>query len=254
MRILRILRRVGIGAAVVVALLLLLAVGLFVYGAAYAFISNRWILDENDHETLAVPQGDTLYMRLDREVGVFSGPGIGRRLLSLTQRAVIYERESLDAWTRIELFGWVWDSSFTHRDSLLVLADSLRFENFRQNANGIIIARILPGTELVPLFTSDRGTWHFCRTSGWVVSRALTTKYPGCHGTIRDPVETDFTGLGGELRKRDRLKSLYYRDLLFLVVAVPAVILLLLKWRVCRRRQRQERDRASAWVSGRRTR
>jgi hypothetical protein len=252
--LLRVLRRVGIGAAVVVALLLLLAVGLFVYGAAYAFISNRWILDKNDTLVLARPQGDTLFMQLDREVGVFSNPDSGRRLFNLTQRAVVYGRETLDAWTRIELFGWVWDSSFTHRDSLLVLADSLRFENFRQNANGIIIARILPGTELVPLFTSDRGTWHFCRTSGWVLSPALTGKHPGREGSEQSPVETDFTGLGGELKKRDRLKSLYYRDLLMLVVAVPAVILLLLRWRVCRRRQRRERDRASAWVSGRRIR
>ena len=248
------MRRAGIGAAVVVALLLLLAVGLFVYGAAYAFISNRWILDKNDAVILARPQGDTLYMLLDREVGVFSGPGIGHRLFNLTQRAVVYERESRDAWTRIELFGWVWDSSFTHRDSLLVLVDSLRFENFRQNANGIIIARILPGTELVPLFTSDRGTWHFCRTSGWVLSPALTGKHPGREGSEQSPVETDFTGLGGELKKRDRLKSLYYHDLLLPFVAVPTVVIFVLLRIARRRRKARTQDRVGSLVSGRGTR
>jgi hypothetical protein len=200
------------------------------------------VMDKNDLAELATPRGSPLFVRLDRPVGVFSAPEDDSKLFELTQRAVVYGAGSSGEWTNIEVFGWVWVASFARRDSLLSLVESLPSENLRQNANGIIIARVIPGSELVHLFTSDLGTWHFCHTSGWVMSRALTRKDPGRDWSGRGPVETDFTGLGGELQKRDRLKSLGYEELPFVVLIGPFGVLWLIGLRNRMRRTRRRRN------------
>jgi len=244
MRFPRVLRNAGVVAGVGAALVLILLVGVSLCNVLFGLISIHMILDKDDGRVLAVPRGDTLYMRLVRDVGVFSAPGSGgRRLFNLTPRAVVYTLAVHDGWTRIAVYGWVWKASFTERDSVLVLADSLRSENLRANANGIRIGRMLPGAELAPLFVSDKQAWYFCRTSGWVLSRALTGADPGRFWSGMYPVETDFRGLGGELAKRDRLKNLYYREVPFLTVFVPLGCIWLAFW--LRRRRRHLRASGS---------
>lgn len=234
--LLRIVRCGAIAGAVGAGLAVLLAVGVGVHGVLYWAISERLILDRDDRLVLAVPQGGAAYMRLGRGAGVFSAPdSSGQRLFDLTPRAVVYETEARDEWTRVDLYGWVWAASVVEQASILVLADSLRAENLRADANGIIIARILPGTELVPLFTSDKGTWRFCRASGWINSRALTGADPGRRGSGMYPVETDFTGLGGESLKRAWLKRLFYTGLPFVAIFLPLGAV----WSVSRLRRRR---------------
>jgi hypothetical protein len=246
-RIKRVFRYAGVVLVLGLALVIYLFVALTVHALLYGLISRRMVLGKNDLTELAVPRGDTLYVRLDRPVGVFSAPADGSRQFELTQRAVTYAEGSSGEWTNIEVYGWVWTESFSRRDSLLSLADSLPTENLRQNANGIIIARILPGARLVRLFTSDLGTWYFCRTSGWIMSRGLTKRNPGRDWSGRGPVETDFTGLGGELRKRDRLKSLCYKELPFVVLIGPFGIFWLVA--ILNRMRRARKRRNLGYVS-----
>jgi hypothetical protein len=243
-RIQRIFGHARIVLVVGVALVIYPAIALSLHGLLYGLTASSMVLDKNDLTELAVPRGETLYVRLDRPVGVFSAPEDGSKLFELTQRAVVYGVRDSGEWTNIRVFGWVWVASFARRDSLLSLIESLPAENLRQNANGIIIARILPGTELVTNFTSDQGTWYFCRTSGWIMSQGLTKKNPGRDWSGRGPVETDFTGLGGELGKRDRLKSLAYKELPFVVLIGPFGILWLVGVLNKRRRARRRRSMA----------